>query len=1214
MKRYIFGALALVAALSLLVIVGHTQGSWWQPSGLINWQWQLTTPVDLSINAQVYDIDGFENDASVVSAIHAKGAKAICYIDLGTWENWRPDQASFPASVKGASNGWPGEVWLDIRQISVLSPIMIARLQMCKSKGFDAVEPDNIDGYANSTGFPLTAADQLTYNKWIADQVHALGMSAGLKNDLDQVPQLVSKFDWVLDEQCHQYSECSALDPFVSAGKTVFVTEYTAFNASTCTSSNSAGYSTIFKDLNLTAPVHSCVSGSPPPPTDTTAPTVPSGLSASAASASSIGLSWSASSDAVGVVGYRIKRGATVVGTASGTSFTDTGLSAATSYTYSVAAYDAAGNVSAYSSTASATTSASASVPQILAFSASPVTLVAGSATTLSWNTTGATTLSISGLGTVTGTSRSVSPATTTTYVLTATNASGSTSASVTVSVTTTGGGSGLPTISSFSASPNSITSGQSSTLSWSVSGTGTTNTHRFLIYYGTPQGVNGLWSTNAAAAVFANYDTVVFGDGLEDPANVNHATTAAVISAMKTLKPAIKIYGYVDLGVTTQNLSIPTITTKISQWHTTGATGIFFDDAGYDFHTLRSRQNQAIDAAHTASMQVIENAFTAADALGSSVDVTYNPAGTATHLTTGDGYLLESWVVNSAAYSGAGGWETVLDIKTRGDAAQTYRASLGIKVYAEGSADWTTVSASTQALYFSTLQALAAIYSWDGYGLNTYQFSAAVPNQDIVKTQPYSTAFNAAYSPGASFTYTSGTQTFTRATITVVYGATPAVTFPSSTVSIDQSVGTQTGSSVAVSPTVTTTYTLTATNSVGSVTATVKVTVDASPVPIIATFTASPSSVPAGSRATLSWSILNATSVSINNGVGTVTGSTSKVVTPSVTTVYTITATNGSGSSTATVTVHVFVVGGPGTPKPGRWPGAACTDADLYHAADHAGSNLATAISATDTSLSLTATSTFVVHQIARIDSELMQVCGISGTTLTICSGTRGFAGTAATAHDAGAYVTGPVASVYHNQLVTEIIALEASLYGHAGTTPSGTSIGGSSWPNHAVTIDELLNATDAAQSLLASSVTASATTLPLSVAGNFVPHQIIGIEFELIRTCSVPNGTALAVCANGRGFAGTVAATHNAGASVVGVYAAYLHNRLAIELSAIEQDLFGTLGGGTAGAGVSWPNHAVTTTELLVAAHGSITADYHNRIAQEMIALEANLFGRVP
>src|SRR5256712_2107637 len=104
------------------------------------------------------------------------------------------------------------------------------------------------------------------------------------------------------------------------------------------------------------APVTVTVSNGPPP--DTTPPSVPTGLTAAAVSSSQINLSWTASTDNVGVSGYRVYRGGTQIATTSTTSFTNTGLSPSTTYTYTVAAFDAAGNLSAQSSPASATTPA----------------------------------------------------------------------------------------------------------------------------------------------------------------------------------------------------------------------------------------------------------------------------------------------------------------------------------------------------------------------------------------------------------------------------------------------------------------------------------------------------------------------------------------------------------------------------------------------------------------------------------------------------------------------------------------------------------------------------------------------------------------------------------------------------------------------------------------------------------------------------------------
>ncbi|HEY0499248.1 MAG TPA: glycoside hydrolase family 6 protein [Kutzneria sp.] len=92
---------------------------------------------------------------------------------------------------------------------------------------------------------------------------------------------------------------------------------------------------------------------------DTTPPSTPANVTASGVTSSSVSLSWSPSTDNVGVAGYRVYRGGTLVGTTATTSFTDTGLTASTQYSYTVVAYDAAGNTSTASAAVSATTSGS---------------------------------------------------------------------------------------------------------------------------------------------------------------------------------------------------------------------------------------------------------------------------------------------------------------------------------------------------------------------------------------------------------------------------------------------------------------------------------------------------------------------------------------------------------------------------------------------------------------------------------------------------------------------------------------------------------------------------------------------------------------------------------------------------------------------------------------------------------------------------------------
>ena len=226
----------------------------WQPAPRTTWQWQLTGAIDKSVAAQMYDVDLQDSSASLVASLHAKGRRAVCYLSAGSFENFRSDKGSFPAAVLGEPlDGWPGERWLDIRRIDVLGPIMERRLDQCRAKGFDGVEPDNVDGYANRSGFDLSAADQLRYNRFLAREAHARGLSIGLKNDLDQVKALEPDFDWALNEECFRYDECGALAPFVRAGKAVFNVEYGNPSAAFCDKANAMGFMSMRKTLNLDA-------------------------------------------------------------------------------------------------------------------------------------------------------------------------------------------------------------------------------------------------------------------------------------------------------------------------------------------------------------------------------------------------------------------------------------------------------------------------------------------------------------------------------------------------------------------------------------------------------------------------------------------------------------------------------------------------------------------------------------------------------------------------------------------------------------------------------------------------------------------------------------------------------------------------------------------------------------------------------------------------
>jgi hypothetical protein len=234
---------------------------WWHPAPGLTWQWQLTGNVDLDLSVDVIDID-LDVDPSVVDHYHRKGAKVIGYISVGSYENWRFDVDQFPDEVLGKDyEGWSGEKWLDIRRIDLLAPIMLARLDKCTAKGFDTVEPDNMQIWDNDTGFPLTYDDQLHYALWLAEEAHKRGLAIGQKNAPDQTRDLLDNFDFAITEDAFYYSWAKDMQPYIQAGKPVFAAEYTDLPGNFqefCRQSKELGFSTILKRRDLDAWLATC--------------------------------------------------------------------------------------------------------------------------------------------------------------------------------------------------------------------------------------------------------------------------------------------------------------------------------------------------------------------------------------------------------------------------------------------------------------------------------------------------------------------------------------------------------------------------------------------------------------------------------------------------------------------------------------------------------------------------------------------------------------------------------------------------------------------------------------------------------------------------------------------------------------------------------------------------------------------------------------------
>jgi hypothetical protein len=223
------------------------------------WQIQLQGPANTKLDAHAFEVDGFDATKRTVRRIERGRRRSICYLDAGSWESFRPDRDTFAPELLGnVYAGFEDERWLDIRRVDLLQPILEARIEMCRDKGFDAVDPDNVNGYENDTGFPLTASDQLRFNTFLANLVHAHGMAVALKNDGPQAATLARYFDFAVVEECFAQRDCRAYRAFVKAGKAAYAIEYAQRSARVCRDARRWRFSVIFKHMSLRSYRRTC--------------------------------------------------------------------------------------------------------------------------------------------------------------------------------------------------------------------------------------------------------------------------------------------------------------------------------------------------------------------------------------------------------------------------------------------------------------------------------------------------------------------------------------------------------------------------------------------------------------------------------------------------------------------------------------------------------------------------------------------------------------------------------------------------------------------------------------------------------------------------------------------------------------------------------------------------------------------------------------------
>ncbi|CAN8101201.1 unnamed protein product [Discula destructiva] len=243
----------------------------WQPPAGTTWNYVLHHPVRLDHTIEqhaVWIIDLFDTPTTSVQALHARGRKVIAYFSAGTYEDWRPDAARFPPAALGRKmDDWAGERWL-LPTDPTVQQIMRARLDLAVSKGFDGVDPDNVDGWDNKNGLKLTRQHAVDYVHFLAREAHARGLSVGLKNAGDIVPRVLGCVQWAVNEQAVQFGDEEQFLPFIKAGKPVFHVEYpkgedpddkkqnderevTGKKRDKCMRARTRGFSTVIKNVKL---------------------------------------------------------------------------------------------------------------------------------------------------------------------------------------------------------------------------------------------------------------------------------------------------------------------------------------------------------------------------------------------------------------------------------------------------------------------------------------------------------------------------------------------------------------------------------------------------------------------------------------------------------------------------------------------------------------------------------------------------------------------------------------------------------------------------------------------------------------------------------------------------------------------------------------------------------------------------------------------------
>jgi hypothetical protein len=221
-------------------------------------QYQLVGTPDTRAEADLFVLDLFETESAQVARLHAAGRSVIAYIAAGSYEPWRPDVEALPAAVIGEPlAGYPDEAWLDVRATSVRQ-LMVGRLTLAADKGFDGVFLASLDAYLANSGHALSAAAQLDYNRWLADEAAKRGLLPGLSSDWPHAAELAEHYAFAIHLGCIADQRCAELSAFRQQGKPVFDLETSGEAAQVCAEAARLNLSVTLKRAGFDAWFHAC--------------------------------------------------------------------------------------------------------------------------------------------------------------------------------------------------------------------------------------------------------------------------------------------------------------------------------------------------------------------------------------------------------------------------------------------------------------------------------------------------------------------------------------------------------------------------------------------------------------------------------------------------------------------------------------------------------------------------------------------------------------------------------------------------------------------------------------------------------------------------------------------------------------------------------------------------------------------------------------------